>query len=102
MTNPPFTEAKTRAWIAHLRTFKKPTQFAATGLIAWMADQIWPAKYGNRNVVKMRDEINALRAAIRAQGDQAVQAAWNAVEEHIDFAYRNMEGVECPADDLPR
>ena len=46
-----------------------------------------PAKYGRRNVPKMYDQINALRAAIRAEGSPAIQAAWDAVEEHIDFAY---------------
>lgn len=44
MTNPPYTETKARAWIAHLRTVKAPTEFDATGLIEWMANQIWPNK----------------------------------------------------------
>ena len=42
MTNPPYIEDKASAWIAHLRTFKAPTEFDATKLIEWMADQIWP------------------------------------------------------------
>ena len=44
--------------------------------------------YGNRNVPKMYAQINALRSAIRAEGTPAIQKAWDAVEEHIDFAYR--------------
>lgn len=47
-----------------------------------------PAKYGRRNVPKMIAQIDALRQAIRAEGTPAVQAAWDAVEEHIDYAYR--------------
>ena len=43
-------------------------------------------KYGNRNVSKMFAQINALRSAIRAEGTEAIQAAWDAVEEHIDYA----------------
>lgn len=44
-------------------------------------------KYGNRNVPKMLAQINILRAAIRAEGTEAIQTAWDAVEEHIDYAY---------------
>lgn len=47
-----------------------------------------PARYGRRNIPKMYGEINVLRAAIRAEGTPAIQTAWDAVEEHIDFAYR--------------
>lgn len=47
-----------------------------------------PAKYGRRNVPKMIAQIDALRHAIRAEGTPAIQAAWDAVEEHIDYAYR--------------
>jgi len=47
-----------------------------------------PAKYGNRNVPKMIAEVEVLRKAIRAEGTPAVQDAWDAVEEHIDYAYR--------------
>lgn len=46
------------------------------------------AKYGRRNVAKMIREIETLRQSIRAEGTPAVQAAWDAVEEHIDYAYR--------------
>lgn len=46
------------------------------------------AKYGNRNVPKMIRQIDELRKAIRAEGTPALQEAWDAVEEHIDFAYR--------------
>lgn len=51
-------------------------------------------KYGNRNVSKMLRQINALRAAIRAEGTPAIQSAWDAVEEHIDYAYRADAPVE--------
>lgn len=50
-----------------------------------------PAKYGNRNVPKMIRQIDALRKAIRAEGTPAIQDAWDAVEEHIDYAYRSAE-----------
>ena len=46
------------------------------------------AKYGRRNVPKMIGQVDALRHAIRAEGSPLVQDAWDAVEEHIDFAYR--------------
>ncbi|MDZ7905197.1 MAG: hypothetical protein U5N55_05045 [Cypionkella sp.] len=46
------------------------------------------AKYGNRNVPKMIRQVDALRHAIAAEGSPAIQAAWDAVEEHIDYAYR--------------
>lgn len=35
----------------------------------------------------MYAQINVLRAAIRSEGTEAIQAAWDAVEEHIDFVY---------------
>ena len=47
---------------------------------------------GNRKVPKMYAQINELRRAIRAEGTPAVQDAWDAVEEHIDFAYGRVEG----------
>jgi hypothetical protein len=46
-----------------------------------------PDRYGQRKVPRMYAEINTLRAAIRAEGTPAIQEAWDAVEEHIDFAY---------------
>lgn len=45
-------------------------------------------KYGQRNVAKMIREMEVLRQAIRAEGTPAIQAAWDKVEEHIDYAYR--------------
>lgn len=51
-------------------------------------------KYGNRNVSKMLRQINTLCAAIRAEGTPAIQSAWDAVEEHIDYAYRADAPVE--------
>ena len=44
-------------------------------------------RYGRRNVAKMYAQINALREAIRREGTPSIQDAWDAVEEHIDFAY---------------
>ena len=49
------------------------------------------AKFGNRNVPKMIQQINELRQAIRWQGTPAIQDAWDKVEEHIDYAYRREE-----------
>jgi hypothetical protein len=45
------------------------------------------ARYGNRTIVKMFNQINALRKAIRSEGTPAIQEAWDKVEEHIDFIY---------------
>jgi len=44
-------------------------------------------RYGNRTIIKMFNQINALRKAIRSEGTPAIQEAWDKVEEHIDFAY---------------
>jgi hypothetical protein len=52
------------------------------------------AKYGRRNVAGMIRQVNDLRQAIRAEGTPAIQSAWDAVEEHIDYAYR--AGIEPP------
>ena len=63
------------------------------------------AKYGNRNVPKMIGQMQTLRAAIAAEGTPAIQNAWGAVEEHIDFAYRgdldaaHRAGYEAARDD---
>jgi hypothetical protein len=46
-------------------------------------------RYGNRRVVKMFNQINALRKLIRSEGTPSIQEAWDKVEEHIDFAYAN-------------
>lgn len=61
-------------------------------LINALSARVWPDRYGRRCVVKMYADINALRRAIRAEGSEAVQAAWDAVEEHIDFAYGRNDG----------
>jgi len=45
------------------------------------------ARYGNRTIIKMFNQINALRKAIRSEGTPAIQDAWDKVEEHIDFIY---------------
>jgi len=48
-------------------------------------------RYGNRTIVKMFNQINALRKAIRTEGTPAIQEAWDKVEEHIDFIYIQSE-----------
>jgi hypothetical protein len=54
--------------------------------------------YGKRRVSKMYAQINTLREAIRTEGTPAIQSAWDAVEEHIDFAYSgNAQSVETAA-----
>lgn len=63
-----------------------------------MTDQVRAAladrdlRYGSRRVVKMYDQINALRQAILAGDMLATQAAWGDVEQHIDFAYQMAAG----------
>ena len=49
------------------------------------------ARYGNRTIIKMFNQINALRKAIRNEGTPAIQEAWDKVEEHIDFVYMQSE-----------
>ena len=44
-------------------------------------------RYGNRTIVKMFNQINALRKAIRSEGTPTIQEAWDKVEQHIDFVY---------------
>jgi hypothetical protein len=51
-------------------------------------DLVTADRYGRRRVAKMYAEIETLRRSIRAEGTEAVQSAWDAVEEHIDYAYR--------------
>jgi len=48
-----------------------------------------PPRYGRRNVAKMIRQVETLRQAIRSQGTPDIQEAWDAVEEHIDYAYSN-------------
>lgn len=48
-------------------------------------------RYGNRTIIKMINQINALRKAIRNEGTPAIQDAWDKVEEHIDFIYIQSE-----------
>ena len=48
-------------------------------------------RYGNRNIIKMFNQINTLRKAIRSEGTPAIQEAWDKVEEHIDFIYIQSE-----------
>lgn len=52
-----------------------------------LAARCWPQKYGRRNIAKMRDEINELRRACRDEGSPRIQAALDAVEPHLCFAY---------------
>lgn len=44
-------------------------------------------RFGNYRVPKMYAQINELRRAITAEGSPRIQAAWDKVKEHIDFAY---------------
>ena len=44
-------------------------------------------RFGNRRVDRMYAEINKLRQAIRSEGSDAIQDAWDRVEECIDYAY---------------
>ena len=54
-------------------------------------------RYGKRNVAKMIRQVEALRQLIRAEGTPDIQTAWDAVEEHIDFAYRALPAVQPDA-----
>ena len=45
-------------------------------------------RHGKCKVAKMYAQINTLRHAIRTEGTEAIQDAWDAVEEHIDFIYQ--------------
>lgn len=60
------------------------------------------AKYGKRNVAKMIRQINALRLAIRSEGTEAIQSAWDDVEEHIDYAYRVVPEGWQPIETAPK
>ena len=83
MAAPSETEARRLA--ASFRT----SNFTDTAdMLDWLADQVWPEKYGRRNVAKMIAEIDALRKAIRAFGTPEIQTAWDQVEEHIDYGYQ--------------
>lgn len=53
-----------------------------------MGEHHMSEKYGNRNVAKMIRQMEELRSAIRSEGTPAIQAAWDLVEEHIDYSYR--------------
>lgn len=44
-------------------------------------------RYGQRTIVKMFNQISALRKAIRSEGTPLIQEAWDKVEEHIDYIY---------------
>ena len=55
------------------------------------------AKYGRRNIPKMYEQINALRRAIAAEGTPAIQDAWGAVEEHVDYAYSDAPAIAMRA-----
>lgn len=44
-------------------------------------------RYGNRTIIKMFNQINALRKTIRSEGTPNIQEAWDKVEEHIDYIY---------------
>ena len=54
-----------------------------------------PARYGNRNVPKMIRQVDTLRQLIRAKGVPEIQAAWDDIEPHIDYAYRAANCDRC-------
>ena len=54
-------------------------------------------RYGRRKVTRMYAEIERLRQLIRAEGTPAVQDAWDAVEEHIDYAYQGRNSAIADA-----
>lgn len=54
----------------------------------------YSGRFGQRLVPKMYAQINELRQAIAAEGSPRVQAAWDKVEEHIDFAYQQVGAAE--------
>ena len=59
-------------------------------------------RYGKRNVAKMIRQVDALRQLIRTEGTPDIQTAWDAVEEHIDFAYRALPAVQPDAREAAR
>ncbi|MFN7002165.1 MAG: hypothetical protein ACK4NW_01900 [Roseinatronobacter sp.] len=61
-----------------------------------MTEQTDPGlRFGNRRVTKMYAQINALRKLVASEGTPAIQAAWDKIEEHIDFAYQQAGRFEA-------
>lgn len=54
-----------------------------------------PERFGVRRVTKMYADINKLRQAIRSEGTEAIQEAWDRVEECIDYAYGGCPGCRA-------
>lgn len=54
-------------------------------------------RYGNCRVPEMYADINELRRAIASEGTARIQAAWEKVEEHIDFACQQNAQVSSDA-----
>ena len=79
------TAPEVREMAARLRRYRFTV---IADMLDWLADQVWPEKYGRRNVAKMIAEIDDLRKAIRAFGTPEIQTAWDQVEEHIDYGYQ--------------
>ena len=52
-------------------------------------------RFGIRRVDRMYADINKLRRAIRAEGTDAIQDAWDRVEECIDYAYGGCPGCRA-------
>lgn len=46
------------------------------------------ARFGKRRVAKMWDEVNAHRRAVASGDPETIQATWDKIEEHIDYAYQ--------------
>lgn len=52
-------------------------------------------RFGMRRVDRMYADINKLRRAIRSEGTDAIQDAWDRVEECIDYAYGGCPGCRA-------
>lgn len=61
-----------------------------------MTDTADGLRFGKRRVPKMYAQVNKLRQAIAAEGSPRIQAAWDKVEEHIDFAYQQAGAGTAP------
>lgn len=45
------------------------------------------ARYGNRSIVKMYNDVQRLKKLIRQEGTPAIQDALDRVEPHFDYIY---------------
>lgn len=49
-------------------------------------------RYGQRKVVKIFNDMDRLRKAIRAEGTPKIQEAWDRIEPVIDLFYQRPSG----------